>query len=1125
MSDTLSYADAVRLLGGEKSKVVDWFDKLTGGVLLAASVPVPALLGIFDAKAEFVRLGHELVRGVSEKRSGLSRYGRTQRLEAAHAVIAVTAFFEALSSVNLPVAFADLELCTSEQLALAGAGPADARNVVHALFEVPAPIPTPEVPYSELRTMLGVYYAGMSTRLVRFVQGLAVWDQLGDSAEQSFHEALRLVPTLAVSQHRDLLSALVASFPEVAYWSGLQEHDATRQKVQALAVGLGELREVLTSFSTGGVPDERRGALIRAYRAQLDRPIITSGEVPDGLRVPTLGEAYVPPLCRVTSLGGAARPSGESWWSGQPLRNDLVSFLTGYFTSPGATRAPLLVLGQPGSGKSVLTRILAAQLPETDFLVVRVPLREVQAEAELQAQIEQAVRAVTGERLDWPVLARSAGDALPVVLLDGFDELLQATGVSQTDYLLRVADFQRREADQGRPVAVVVTTRTSVADRAEPPSGTVALRLEPFDRPRVERWVATWNAANSDRFPALGVPPLDPSAVLAHSELAEQPLLLLMLALYDADGNDLRAARALRRGELYERLLYSFARREVVKHQPGLPDRELSRATEAELRRLAVVAFAMFNRGAQWVTEDELEADLAALPFLVGGASARQNEGTMRAPLRAAEIVLGRFFFVHRAQAARTDRRMETYEFLHATFGEYLVARTAALVLDDMAAREAASSMLRAATPEDDPLHALLSFATLTGRAPVVGFLTESLRGNCRDRRAVILDVLLRLFRTVHDLRPARHLESYQPRVLSAPERHAAYSANLLVLALCVSDDLRGSDLYPDAPDVRAAWHRQALLWRSQLPEGEYHSLINAVALVRLGSPDEREVGMSLAGDGRRPPELDLDWTYGVPSTEAGYHLHLHPLPEIARRRAHFECDVTDDVVQHVLDPLVYTLPEVLSLVMNGPGTERRSVAQAVLAMALRGSHAGDAYRTVAGLVADAPQWDGAPWLAGLLLDRLATDTMMSRAGAVQLLADLESLPARGDDLAFAYLRCCLALIGEDDAETREIGHLVAKAVRADQESWQARTEEVAVEALVRLAELGVGRHRITPHEASRLALLLERRRPDLVRRLEALVLAPVRPAPSSSGLALPGEGRRSDPETPTGRCRAPVRG
>jgi len=57
-----------------------------------------------------------------------------------------------------------------------------------------------------------------------------------------------------------------------------------------------------------------------------------------------------------------------------------------------------------------------------------------------------------------------------VVLLDGFDELLQATGVSQSDYLLKLARFQQREADQGRPVIVLVTSRTAVADRVRYPT-------------------------------------------------------------------------------------------------------------------------------------------------------------------------------------------------------------------------------------------------------------------------------------------------------------------------------------------------------------------------------------------------------------------------------------------------------------------------------------------------------------------------------------------------------------------------------------------------------------------------------------------------------------------------------
>ncbi|MET7835263.1 hypothetical protein ABZS44_20860 [Micromonospora sediminicola] len=1113
MPDTLSYADAVRLLGGEKSKIVDWFDKLTGGVLLAASVPVPALLGLFDAKAEFVRLGHEVVRVASEKRSGLSRYGRTQRLEAAHAVIAVTAFFEALAEADLPFDFADLELRRSEQLTLAGAGSESRRSVARVLFEVPAPLPAPEVPYARLRELLRNHYVLLVGRVADFVDGLAVGERLTDGEKQSLRQALERIPEFAVERHRDLLTALAADFPEVAFWAGLHEHEATRGEVRQLAVGLVELRETLAAMATGGTPSDWREALARSYRAQLDRPIINSGEVPDGLRVPALGVAYVPPSYRVAALGEQSRPSDESWWAVQPAREDLVQFLIGHLTSPQAVHAPLLVLGQPGSGKSVLTRVLAAQLPARDFLVVRVVLREVRLEADLQDQIEQAVRDATGERLAWPKLARSAGDALPVVLLDGFDELLQATGVTQTDYLLKVAQFQQREVDQGRPVAVLVTSRTSVADRAKPPPGTVALRLEPFDPARVARWVTTWNAANSDGFAVLGVPPLDPAAVLTHRELAGQPLLLLMLALYAADGNDLRSAGTLGRGELYEKLLRSFARREVVKHRKGLSERELSRATEAELRRLAVVAFAMFNRGVQWVTEEELEADLGELAFLAGGAPQARADGSLRVPLRAAEIVLGRFFFVHRSQALRGDQRTETYEFLHATFGEFLVARTTALVLEELAAREAATTMLRSASVDDDPLHALLSFATLTGRAPVVAFLVEALRSSPGDHAAGILDVLLRLFQSVHHGRPGRTFASYRPRALSVPERHAVYSANLLVLALCAVEELSGGQLYPAEPDVRVPWTRQALLWRSQLAEGEYRSLVNAVALDRRGDGRRREIGLSLAPEGWRPPDVDLGWTFPPTSSSESNWLQVESGPDAAflRSVANFECGVAGDAVQHALEPLVEMFPPGFAWVVRGGDSGQLSVGRMLVTTVLGMPGLGPAdraahYRVVASLVIafhGSDERDEVD-MAVVLLDRLAADRLVTRAAAIAVLSSLEFVPTAGDRAAGAFLRCCLALIGADDPETRQVARIVGRTLHADQGSWSAYTEELAVEAVVRLTELGIDEFHLSPAEADRLARLFAGRRPDLVDRIRPLVLAPVPPRPST-GRALSG--------------------
>jgi hypothetical protein len=1098
--DTLSYADAVRLLGGEKSRIVTVLDRVAGWAMLAGS-PLPDVLGWFDAKAELVRLGHELVREVSERRSGLSRYDRTHRLEAAHAVLAVTAFFEALEEADLPFDLAQLELTKAEQLAVAGARPDDPRSVIQAFFANTAPVPGPHLPYEALRTDLDRYYGLLAGQFLAFTVGLVGWERLSSTAKRTFHIlVVDELPAAAVDRHRELLTRLAVDFPEVAFWMGLHEHEATRTAVRALASGLTELRRTLDEISTGRSPDDRRAALARAYGAELGRPIAQSGDVPAGLRVPTLGAAYVPPLCRVAALGSDSRPSSESWWADQPVRDDLADFLTGYLTSPGAPRAPLLVLGQPGSGKSVLTRVLAAQLPAADFMVARVALRDVHAAADLQDQIEQAIRADTGERVEWPALARSAGDALPVVLLDGFDELLQATGVSQTNYLLKVADFQRREADQGRPVAVLVTSRTSVADRAQPPPGTVALRLEPFDDARVARWLATWNELNAAHFPP-GVKPLDAATVLAHRELAEQPLLLLMLALYDADGNDLRSAGELRRGELYERLLRSFARREVVKHRPELAPRALDRAVEEELQRLAVVAFAMFNRRAQWVTEAELEADLAGLPFGATPAVADRNE--LRTPLRAAEIVLGRFFFIHRSQASRDDDRPQAYEFLHATFGEYLVARLTWLVVENMVARESVGSpSLGAAPVDDDLLHSLLSYAVLSARAPVVAFLRERSSTLNDEAREVWTGLLIRLFQAARHSAVARRFDGYRPARFPAPARYAAYSANLLLLAVCAGGTVTGSQLYPGNDDVVAQWHADALLWRSQLAAEEWTNLVNTLALDRRWDGERREIQLSLDDGIFVPPPVDTYWTFNL-RRESGLRDGLgityrwpNQDPAQLRRKAHFECGVNNDTMQHTVEPLAERLPTAVNILSGRWSDQFPSPAHLLLAAWL--SPIGDSieararlYRRCVAIAEPLKELSAGPaWLefGRLLLDRLATDPEMPAELAVEVLSGLTGGARVSPALAEPVLRCCLTFLGRDSVEDRSLGELVVQAIHFDSPSRWFWTTEIALEARARLHELGGKTLPIVSQEFESLVAQYGERRPDLIARLRPLV-------------------------------------
>ncbi len=314
-------------------------------------------------------------------------------------------------------------------------------------------------------------------------------------------------------------------------WSGPVDQWAPRMAVRR---SLGDI-ETLLSLSSGRQPADIVLALSNAYRAVLGRPILAEDQTLTGVRLPTLEEIYLDPDFRVSLVRSGELSSGEEWWAEIPVRCDLTEYLGDFLTSPEAVTAPLVVLGQPGAGKSVLTKVLAARLPPSGFMPVRVALREVPAEGEVQDQIEYAIRAATGLRVDWPDVARAAGAAVPVVLLDGFDELLQATGVNQSDYLRKLAKFQQREADQSRPVIVLVTSRTAVSDRVRYPDGTIALRLEPFRDDQIASWLQTWNASNEQLITARGLRPLTAEVLSRHQALASEPLLLLMLAMYDAD--------------------------------------------------------------------------------------------------------------------------------------------------------------------------------------------------------------------------------------------------------------------------------------------------------------------------------------------------------------------------------------------------------------------------------------------------------------------------------------------------------------------------------------------------------------------------------------------------------------
>ena len=410
-------------------------------------------------------------------------------------------------------------------------------------------------------------------------------------------------------------------------------------------------------------------------------------------------------------------------------------------------------------------------------------------------------------------------------------ELLQASNQDRSRYLEDVMDFQEREARQLRPLVVVVTSRTVVTDRVRVPQGTTVVKLAPFNHHDIADWLRRWRRVNADAIATGTVGDLTMSAARRQPELAEQPLLLLMLALYAADRELPPLDEDMGTAELYRRLLVGFARREADKdlgigHDP-LPD-ELDQRVQDHLDRLAVAALGMFNRGRQDVSEEELGKDLEALePQLV--------ERPLNA--QAGQRIIGEFFFVH-APEARTNARGEAgrqaqraYEFLHATFGEYLVARR---IMDELLETAATASTSRRGRSEahDDMLFALLSHQVLAARRSMLDFASEifvQLSSEARFQVMEAVELLLSNHRNRHD---SKRYGTYRPVPPDQIRQLACYSANLVTLRTAMEPE--GSAV-PLAKLVGASentlnlWRSMVRLWESGLDSDSMMAMVTTI--------------------------------------------------------------------------------------------------------------------------------------------------------------------------------------------------------------------------------------------------------------------------------------------------------
>ena len=753
----MGYKDAVRLLAQDDSVFINALDQVLGLGLLAATAFNPSsALPFFDMKDELIAQLRKLVGGLKERVRNSGRIEYEQLLTAAHAVIVLTAYTEVLAEQVKKLDGGDKlqrELREWEPKAGTGRTPRKFRRrqfvewADHSIISPPGPTRSLEDVIEDLNET----YRDLSTQALEYFADLRSWNGLLNSQQQKIEEvfAARL-PRLAVSRYKEHFIRLAVQIPEFMTWVLLNEGSATRAQVRALLkttnaemealvaefdsalerieakieaerAALADLPSVLSEMLSRTAPSRRNVARAvaechRIHQLVLKKPMLEprlSGEF-ETVSFPSSLAGYINPNYRVTRTQRSDEGrllALDDTWREKNVRGGLGGFLAGYLRSENATEQPLLVLGDPGSGKSLLSKILAARLPPQEFAVVRVELRHVRSSQHVSDQIDLELHRQTNNRYHLQDLTDERGDISRVVIMDGLDELLQLSpqeGLGR--YLEWLANFQELEAELGHPVIVIATARTVVMDRIYVPSHTVVIKLEDFSSTQILSWLKAWNRQNSEYFASCGLQKLNPETIMRQHHLARQPLLLALLALYDAEQNALRNAANLSQAELYERIFHRYLEREVEKSVLPVRKTEQEPLIEQRFRELSTIAIGMLNRGRHFITRHEVIEDFNAIEV---GRTASNAEPT------SVDDAIGQFFFLYRAQALQEESvPVEGYEFIHGTFGEFLAARIIARQL----AR--ASEVVRDAPPWDRgqaELHARSLLAPYLARRPLAG--------------------------------------------------------------------------------------------------------------------------------------------------------------------------------------------------------------------------------------------------------------------------------------------------------------------------------------------------------------------------------------------------------------------
>lgn len=709
MKKSFCFNDLRKFVSKENNtEILDFVDKVADAAFIFAPVVLGPeflpLINILDVKDRIINLGKNVIQYIVNKQEP-DYLGRIEQLRMAYSLICYTAFFDTLDRLLPSNIQKEIRNILEKESSLSNdINEKKAKKITNYNLSIDLPYTDYITPFSETAEELLDLYKISAQKIY---EGIAKTINKKSTKNELKELLCDELPKQAVECYKAQFFNLVSEFNDFSIFAlGVEldslHHISNEQKeilymindsTENIDVGLKKLSNVADLIYTNNNrihSQEIVDDLKKVYCADIEKPIIDDKEITSEdeevkLIFPKIVDAFIPQSYKYFLYTDNIKIEDESVWKKLKKHKDLNRFFLKYLTSANSIDYPLIILGHPGSGKSLLTKVLSAQLMSDLYTVIRIPLREVNADSTIDLLVEQQIKKVTSFNLPqggYATFAKQFTDKPLLIILDGYDELLQAKGDVFSSYLDKVMRFQQNQKDLSRPVRIIVTSRITLIDKAYIPVNSTVLRLLEFDENQRDEWIDIWNKTNENYFLSqhpqilpFSLPKEKNNEKNSILELAEQPLLLLMLALYDSEDNSLaNYTGEMNRTALYDNLLRRFVRRERSRFPNfrQMSTDEQNKTVEMEMRRLGVVAIGMFNRKKLVIHTKELDNDLKLFN------SQRNNDMLTKGNLKDSESLLGGFFFIHQSLAhdisADSDKTDSAFEFLHNTFGEFLTA-------------------------------------------------------------------------------------------------------------------------------------------------------------------------------------------------------------------------------------------------------------------------------------------------------------------------------------------------------------------------------------------------------------------------------------------------------------------